>query len=534
MKLLRQIAIQFGVTFVALALLFTLGAPMLQRFSEHPVVQKAIYTLGFAGEAYAITPDYEVDGNADDVQVQAALDALPSTGGKLILYAGTWDFNATVSRAINNVTIEGDGKGTYLANNAATALFSAGAQTGWVFKDFRTDAGYLTVSSALDTIVSNVYNNTTLIGKTVRDAKYVIASVNATATEKAQADWVCDGTADDVQIQAAADAIVAAGQGGTISLTGGDFRLATQVDIEGHMIIRGQGIYSTTLILGTNTMNGLAVATDDAVVIEDLRVSGGAAPSAGAGIVIDGSATANSYSRISNVALNACYNGIDVQASSGLIVEKSVINSSVNYGIKFQNTYNDDMGDAYIRDNSIASSGVAAIEYESGGGLKITDNKLIGGQYGLHMNWGANLASSILLVAGNSIENQTESHIYIATGANTTFTAIAITGNQMAGLTNGTNYGIHISSTVAGAPGAGSITGNIMGDSGSAGTNVAIFFTNTPADWAISGNVIYSWHHGIEGAAVARVEAVGNEFNDISTYFSGAGITHFHNLNAGD
>lgn len=165
-KWLRTIGVQFGVTFVALALLLSIGGPIFEHAPQ--AIQKAILTIGFIGQAYAVPPDYQVDGTADDVEVSQALNALPATGGKLILYAGNWKFNVTVSRAINNVTIEGDGKGTYLANNGSTALFSAGSQTGWVFKDFRTDAGWITVSSAGDTLLAgNLWKGTSLVSNVV-------------------------------------------------------------------------------------------------------------------------------------------------------------------------------------------------------------------------------------------------------------------------------------------------------------------------------------------------------------------------------
>ena len=74
---------------------------------------KSTISVGLVGVVYATAPDYTVDGTDDNVQVQQALNDLPSTGGKIILYAGNYTFSATVSRAINNVTFEGSGKGTY-------------------------------------------------------------------------------------------------------------------------------------------------------------------------------------------------------------------------------------------------------------------------------------------------------------------------------------------------------------------------------------------------------------------------------------
>ncbi len=68
-----------------------------------------VVTIGFTGTAEAlVTLDFPVVGTADD-EFQAALDALPAGGGKIVALSGSYVFAATVTRAINNVTIEGAG-----------------------------------------------------------------------------------------------------------------------------------------------------------------------------------------------------------------------------------------------------------------------------------------------------------------------------------------------------------------------------------------------------------------------------------------
>lgn len=181
-KWLKHIGIQFGVTFVALALLLGIGGPLLEH-APQPVHEVVLYAR-FADDASALPRDATLDGNADDVEVQALLASLPSTGGKIILGAGNIRFNATVSRAINNVTIEGSGKGTYVYNNAATALFSAGAQTGWVFKDLRTDAGGLTAAS--DTLFVHCYIGTSPRDSTVMTGTIMPTTATAVAGQQFQ------------------------------------------------------------------------------------------------------------------------------------------------------------------------------------------------------------------------------------------------------------------------------------------------------------------------------------------------------------
>ncbi len=247
--------------------------PHLPQFAQQIVqtAQKQLVTIGIAGVAYAVTPDYVVDGIADDVQAQLALDALPATGGELLFYGGNYVFDATVLRAINNVTISGSGKSTYFAHDGATPLFSAGAQTGWIFRDFRTDAGYLTVSSGLDTIVSDVYNNTTLVGKTVRESSFVVAGLGASNTQKSQADYICDGTADDVQTQAAISALTAGRTWVEVVKLVGHFHLAATVTMPSYTFVDAYeadfdltALGASYAFTGTGTVGGAKVLTAQA------------------------------------------------------------------------------------------------------------------------------------------------------------------------------------------------------------------------------------------------------------------------------
>lgn len=115
-----------------------------------------VITIGTQDVYAAGTPDYTCDGVADNVQFQAALNALPSTGGRLCILTGNYQFAATVSRAIDNVIIEGVGNSAYIAYNGASAVFSAGSQDGWAFRDFSTDAGGVTVTSATNWVMNHI------------------------------------------------------------------------------------------------------------------------------------------------------------------------------------------------------------------------------------------------------------------------------------------------------------------------------------------------------------------------------------------
>lgn len=164
-KLFKRLGLSLLVVTVLLVSVLGLQLKVVPLFTHEGGIPKANiqvqYTIG--NPAYAAsTPDYICDGVDDNVQFQAALNALPNVGGKLVVLAGQYNFSATVSRAINNIVIQGVGIGTYITYNGVNPPFSVGGQTGWEFQDLKTDAGGITV--AVDTVFTNVVINTTNYG----------------------------------------------------------------------------------------------------------------------------------------------------------------------------------------------------------------------------------------------------------------------------------------------------------------------------------------------------------------------------------
>jgi len=64
--------------------------------------------------------DYVCDGTADEVEIEAAINALPASGGRVILMEGTFNISTPIDCVKSGVTIEGQGLGTklFLINNA--------------------------------------------------------------------------------------------------------------------------------------------------------------------------------------------------------------------------------------------------------------------------------------------------------------------------------------------------------------------------------------------------------------------------------
>src|SRR3990167_10805911 len=63
-----------------------------------------------AASIAAALPAYRCDGTADDVQIQAAIDALPAQGGKVLLSEGTFTITSAINVGIKYLTLQGAGR----------------------------------------------------------------------------------------------------------------------------------------------------------------------------------------------------------------------------------------------------------------------------------------------------------------------------------------------------------------------------------------------------------------------------------------
>lgn len=75
------------------------------------------------------------DGSGDFTSIQAAIDALPDTGGEVFVKAGTYTITATIERAINDVSIIGTGKSTKIQTTSNVVMIELDTVSGWRLKD---------------------------------------------------------------------------------------------------------------------------------------------------------------------------------------------------------------------------------------------------------------------------------------------------------------------------------------------------------------------------------------------------------------
>jgi hypothetical protein len=258
-------------------------------------VGNKVITIG--NEAYALGADYTFNGNPahDTAQMLAALNALPSTGGRIEVLTCNVTFNANITRATDNITIEGVGVASYFGLGGGLPVFTAGGNN-WVFSNLRTDGGGINMgattgwiwnnvtigaiqyayraSSGLTYLASANINNLTsgrvpitgiggLLGddagltfdgtslqvsgaNVTRTATYVVATSDAPAYIKAQADYVLTGIGDVTTINSLI------GVDRLIQLTQGTYYVGTPIiNNANNCGIQGVG-WGTKLVLTDN------------------------------------------------------------------------------------------------------------------------------------------------------------------------------------------------------------------------------------------------------------------------------------------
>ena len=200
-------------------------------------------------------------------------------------------------------------------------------------------------SAVSATVIYFAPSSATGASESPRTATYVVAASDAPAHVKRQADYVCDGTDDHVEILAAIAALPAGG--GIVSLTTGTFTLATtwggRINLVSGISLRGSG--AGTIITG----NGIAASAVSNVEIADLHLVNIAG---GHGISLANVDHGHVHGCITD---NPNDDGIAIsgESSASILIEGNVCKNSVNEAFVASGIECDDGAqDVIIRNNT--------------------------------------------------------------------------------------------------------------------------------------------------------------------------------------
>lgn len=247
----------------------------------------------------------------------------------------------------------------------------------------------------------------------------------------------------------------------------------------------GESTSGSILTLSSGTAIGFNCATELPVIFEKLTFSykGGVTGTAGAFISIPGATPMNANSRFRSLQMNAPWVGINATGAYVWVADTCFFGNYLSAAMVVGNSFVGDAGDSTIEKClfTTVSTTAKGILHTSSGGLRVINNKCIGGFAFYQLSLAAGVNTSDLLVTGNSIEGTASSGFLAGRQSTTgTFSNITITGNQFAGI----QFPVNFNDGTAGWLSKITVTGNAIPIAAS-GVGVNLSTVN---NFVVSGN----------------------------------------------
>lgn len=239
-----------------------------------------------------------------DTSTDNAIARFDSITGKIIQNSGVTIDDSNVVSGITTLN-------TSILNLAET---TAPASTAGVGKF------YVKSSDSLPYFMDDSGNETALILSSTLSGLYTVGPTGSGA------DYITDGTADDVQIQEAMDAAETAG-GGTVYLLAGTFTISTILQIPAEVRLIGSGI-DTTIIKAVNSYSSLGPSNGRTMIKAKVNPC---SDSEIAHITWDGNAT-----NIAGVTSDGTHRLVDIHYAENFRFHDCKVIDSINYAIHFR------------------------------------------------------------------------------------------------------------------------------------------------------------------------------------------------------
>ena len=316
------------------------------------------------------------------------------------------------------------------------------------------------------------------------------------------------------------EAKVAAGPNSVIFMPGGNWPFYAPGYIDFALQVIGAGINLTNITLQSATQDGFDVVTPNPgggqipVIFRDFQITG--AQTAGNMISITAVAGQfNSQSEVQNVWFENPFIGLNLLNAAYFTVSDCKFHgspSTTTY-IQLNNPLNNDAGDSFIQRNWFFSGGIS-INYQSGAGLRIHDNKFLSVQTGINVTWtgaGGNQVS----IHGNNFDQPAVNGIVLATGSGAFLDDFSILGNYLGGLPTDSFIkinqgpgaiarGVIAANRVILNSGSGAVI-NILGGTAinvtgneinTGGPSATVIFAAAGTNGSFTGNVVNSFANG--------------------------------------
>jgi parallel beta-helix repeat protein len=115
--------------------------------------------------------DYLCDGTADQAEINAAITALPATGGEIVILDGTYNITAKINVTKDNVSIRGNGNATILKrmydSTSYEGVITLTSRSGCKIANLQVDGNKASFTSTYNRgIILNSSSNNTITGNT--------------------------------------------------------------------------------------------------------------------------------------------------------------------------------------------------------------------------------------------------------------------------------------------------------------------------------------------------------------------------------
>jgi hypothetical protein len=455
------------------------------KITSPSIVRSATLTIASA-TSKTLNADYYCDGTADEVQINAAIQALDGLGGRIVLMEGTFYINAPIAYSLtgtddNNITLEGQGDSTILKlpNGHATpmSMITAGvAEAGSTIATWTATAGW-----TWTTVWTHSAGTTALV-----DDKTVAYVVGQKYRVVVGYTWV--------------------GAASTITITAGGNTGAAIADATGTSVAYEFVASATTglTIIPTNGFTGTITSISVVPVLQNLefrnfKIDGNAIAAQYNGIYLEGTSgavidnvtffngTLNGYALVpfnsTDVSVKNCYfanwgdNGFESRTSDRVSISNSIFNQSNTEFYSSCNRISLDNNTYYLSNISIGTDATVDIS-----GFSFTNNKM----------YSPNSPAML------SVDNC--DHIVISGNLIDLKTGPLVLGNDINHVTvSGNLFKSAYATCIVVGGNNGIIEGNqiVIDHTGLAGMQLAGAATVGPINWIIRNNMIY----GVDGAS---------------------------------
>lgn len=273
--------------------------------------------------------------------------------------------------------------------------------------------------------------------------------------------------------------------GRPIFLSPGTYSVSAPIamNVSGQQLV-GSGRSQTAITIASTTSDLLQIAASHVGVRGIALQRTGGPATAGTGVNLQ----SGSDQTIEDNLITGFFDNIKSVNASAYTFRNNVITNDYRYGAYIQNVSSPDTNDGTIDGNifDTINGGSAAIHYESGGGLRVVNNKFLSHNYAVDLQVVDGANTGVLLINSNSMEGQTTASVRLGKAGTTgLFGRVVITGNEI---------------------------NNPSGD--------GILFNVGAYDLTVSGNFIggTAGHYGVDCTAGCNYAYIGgNQFESIGT-----------------